>query len=97
VQTPFVPLPQGKHVVLFALQRNAVPATAENVQRLLDANTELFDKARTWGGKRYAVGSVPMIRGDWPRQLKPFWDQFAAAKQRFDPANILTPGQRIFG
>jgi hypothetical protein len=39
---------------------------------------------------------VPFTQKDWQDHYDPFWDQLLAAKQRYDPSNILTPGPGIF-
>jgi cytokinin dehydrogenase len=37
-----------------------------------------------------------MSRADWRQHFGPFWASFVLKKERFDPDNVLTPGQRIF-
>ena len=64
---------------------------------MLEQNRVLFDKAVELGGKRYLIGSVPnMTPDDWRRHYGPLFPAFQAAKARFDPDGILTPGQHIF-
>lgn len=93
---PFFRLPEEEHLILFDLLRNAVPPTPERVQLLLDENARLHRKCAAIGGKIYMIGSLPMDRSGWEQQLHPQWERFEAAKRRFDPDNVLTPGQEIF-
>jgi FAD/FMN-containing dehydrogenase len=64
---------------------------------MLEANRHLYLKAQSRGGTQYPVGSIPMTAADWRAQYGDRWETFAAAKRRFDPHRILTPGQGIFG
>ncbi|HSP78071.1 MAG TPA: oxidoreductase, partial [Myxococcaceae bacterium] len=86
----------GRHVFLFALLRTAVPPTPERVAELVAENRALFEQLTEVGGKRYPVDSVPMSEADWRGHFHPFWERFEHAKRRYDPDNVLTPGQRIF-
>ncbi len=48
------------------------------------------------GGYFYPVDSVPMSPDDWRRHFGPRWHQLQAAKQAFDPDDLLAPGQGVF-
>jgi FAD/FMN-containing dehydrogenase len=37
-----------------------------------------------------------MTRSDWREHFGPQWPFLAAARHRYDPGGILTPGQGIF-
>jgi cytokinin dehydrogenase len=37
-----------------------------------------------------------MTKQDWREHFQPRWGRFNSAKQRFDPDNMMTPGQGIF-
>lgn len=95
-RTPFFRVPDSRHFFIFALLRNAVPPTPERVAQLVAANRTLFERAVMLGGKRYPFDSVPMTKQDWQKHYEPLWGSFVSAKRRFDPAQILTPGQGIF-
>ncbi len=95
---PLLRLPDAPLAFLFALLRTAAPDVgARPVQDMLAANRALFERVRAAGGCRYPVGSVPMAPADWRAHYGPVWPRFAAAKERFDPAHILAPGQGVFG
>ena len=64
---------------------------------LLNQNRTLYDRVVALGGKRYIVGAIPeFTQADWWRHFEPEWDFLTDAKVRFDPDNILTPGQGMF-
>ncbi|MHB9757719.1 FAD-binding protein [Streptomyces sp. BYX5S] len=74
------------------------PAPGADVQAMLEQNRKLYDKAVALGAKRYLVGAVPrMTQADWKAHFGARWDGLVAAKRRYDPAGILTPGQGFFG
>jgi FAD/FMN-containing dehydrogenase len=93
---PFLNTPTDQHLFLFSLLRTAIPPTPEKVAELLQKNRVIYERLTEVGGKLYPVDAVPMSPADWRGQLQPFWERFAAAKRRYDPDNILTPGQGIF-
>ena len=63
---------------------------------MVQANRRLFEEVRDLGGYRYPVGAVPVSHNDWMQHFGPVWSTLAEARQRYDPANVLTPGQGIF-
>jgi cytokinin dehydrogenase len=64
--------------------------------QMLARNRRLFDRARALGGTCYPIGSLQFSPDDWVAQYGDSWPRFTAIKQRYDPANILTPGPGIF-
>ena len=63
---------------------------------MLRDNRVLFEQARELGGYQYPIGSIPMTPHDWREHFGPEWPFLAAARHRYDPRGILTPGQGIF-
>jgi FAD/FMN-containing dehydrogenase len=63
---------------------------------MLSANRALFEQARDLGGYEYPIGSIPMNSDDWLQHFGPQRPFLAAARRRYDPGGILTPGQGIF-
>jgi len=52
----------------------------------------------TAGGRIYPPFAPVLSRDDWRRHYgTQTWRRFAAAKRRFDPNNVLTPGAGLFG
>ncbi len=94
--TPNFRIPDGETFFLFALLRNAIPPIPERAAELVAANRRLFEQARAVGGYFYPVDSVPMSPDDWRRHFGPRWHQLQAAKQAFDPDDLLAPGQGVF-
>ncbi|MBN1203599.1 MAG: FAD-binding protein [Myxococcaceae bacterium] len=96
ITAPFARMPPGHHAYLFALLRTAIPPTPENVAALVAKNRLIFEQLTAAQGKRYPIDSVPMSHADWRRHFHPHWERFVLSKQRFDPDNVLAPGQGIF-
>jgi cytokinin dehydrogenase len=59
-------------------------------------NRTLYERARDIGGTRLTTTALPFSQADWSQYYGPVWESFRTAKQRFDPNNVLTPGQGIF-
>lgn len=95
LERPLVRVPDEPIAFLFAILRTAPPDPAV-VGALVGENRALYEAARDAGGYRYPVGSVPFTRADWRQHYGPTWPRVLAAKQRFDPHHVLTPGQAIF-
>jgi cytokinin dehydrogenase len=98
ISIPLLRLPREPVVFLFAVLRTAAPDSggALSTPAMLTANRELFDQARRLGGYAYPIGSIPTTPADWHQHYGPLWPFLAAARRRYDPAGILTPGQGIF-
>jgi cytokinin dehydrogenase len=98
LRAPLLRLPDEPVVFLFCLLRTAAPDSggALSADQMLKANRALFEQGRALGGYQYPIGSIPMTRSDWRQHFGPQWPFLAAARQRYDPAGILTPGQGIF-
>jgi len=96
---PQLRLPHDEWVYLFdILTANSAPGPDPVfAERMLKRNRSLFEKARALGGTRYPIGSVEFSRSDWRQHYGERYVEFAAAKRRFDPCGVLTPGVNIFG
>jgi FAD/FMN-containing dehydrogenase len=97
LRTPLLRAPDSALVFLLALLRTAAPDIgADTADKMLAANRRLYERAVSLGGCQYPIGSIPLTGADWRAHYWPVWDQFAAAKNRYDPAGILAPGQGVF-
>ena len=98
LRTPLLRVPDEPVIFLFSVLRTAAPdlGGALPVDVLLSHNHALFDQARALGGFEYPIGSIPMTPADWQQHFGPVFPFLAAARQRYDPGGILTPGQGIF-
>jgi FAD/FMN-containing dehydrogenase len=91
-----VVLPSGSELVwVFDLLRypNQDP---DQTAGLLADNRARFEQARGFGGKRYPISAIDFSEDDWRDHFGSDFARFARWKERFDPSNVLTPGQRIF-
>jgi cytokinin dehydrogenase len=48
------------------------------------------------GGTRLTSSAIPFSQADWIQHYGPVWELFQDSKKRFDPNNVLTPGQGMF-
>jgi cytokinin dehydrogenase len=96
IRQPFTVLPDSPVVFLLAMLRAVSPPNDAEVQRLLTANRDLYDRAHAVGGRHYPVGAIPLTPADWRAHYGVRYGVFEAAKRRYDPRNVLTPGQGIF-
>ncbi|PRX48194.1 FAD/FMN-containing dehydrogenase [Prauserella shujinwangii] len=94
--TPLLRTPFGELAWLFALLRTGDPYDVEGCARMVARNREIFERVRDRGGTVYPVNMLPMSAKDWETHFGAAWPELAAAKRRFDPRGILTPGQRVF-
>jgi FAD/FMN-containing dehydrogenase len=94
LKCPFVPVPNEEIVWLFDMLR--VSTDPDRAQTQVASNRSIFERARDAQGKRYAISAIEFSRADWLEHFGDVWGSFESAKARFDPSNILTPGQKIF-
>ncbi|MFG2334130.1 FAD-binding protein [Streptomyces sp. NPDC048604] len=93
--TPLPVMPDEELVYLFSLLKTA-SAGADSAEEMVAANRVQYDVTRAAGGCWYPIGSVPLTKDEWASHFGAFWTEFEAARHRYDPDGILTPGQRIF-
>ena len=80
---------------LFSILRTA-PLDDATVRKMLDDNRRFFEKNRDIGGTRYPVDAIKFSHSDWQQHFGSAWSRLVNAKRRYDPDNVLTPGQGIF-
>jgi hypothetical protein len=91
---PLARVPDEEIVYRFQLSR-VLPASAD-ILSFIALNRTLYERARDMGGTRLTSSAIPMSQADWIRHYGPAWEPFRAAKQRYDPKNVLTPGHNMF-
>jgi len=65
---------------------------------MLAQNRRFYDLAVSLGGTRYLIGAIPdMTPREWRGHFGGDWFRLVAAKRRYDPDHVLTPGQGFFG
>jgi cytokinin dehydrogenase len=97
VTSPMLRLPTDG--VCHAVNLVRIPTTDATAEaaRLVAANRAAYDRVRAAGGTLYPVSALPMSPDDWRAHFGPVFAQLAAAKRRYDPGHVLTPGYEVFG
>jgi cytokinin dehydrogenase len=95
MKRPLARVPKEALVVRFQLSRMP-PASFTDISSLVAMNRTLYERARDMGGTRLTTTAIPFSQADWIQHYGPVWESFRNAKQRFDPNNVLTPGQGMF-
>ncbi|MDQ7908334.1 FAD-binding protein [Phytohabitans sp. ZYX-F-186] len=90
--TPLVRLPAGPVVYPFNLIRFAPPGAGA---AMLARNQALHPRVRAAGGVLYPVSALPFGPADWAEHFGPAWAALRRARERFDPAGVLTPGYEL--
>jgi cytokinin dehydrogenase len=96
ITRPLFRTPNEETFVLLDVLRTAASLQV-NAAEMLPLNRHFFDRARELGGTLYTISAIPLSPEDWKQVYGPAWDDFAAAKRRYDPDKVLTPGPGIFG
>jgi FAD/FMN-containing dehydrogenase len=96
ISSPLLRMPADDLCYAFNLVR--IPATddANEANRLVDANHATYERVKAAGGTLYPVSAFPMSKGEWRDHFGSAFGQLDAAKQQYDPDEILTPGYEIF-
>jgi cytokinin dehydrogenase len=95
---PLHVLPEGALVFTVRLQRRATAKNAPDHRAMVRVNQTLARRCIAAGGKIYPPHAPVLSREEWQRHYgRQTWQRFAAAKKRFDPSNVLTPGAGVFG
>lgn len=92
---PLFRVPEEDTFFLFDLLRTVTPQTRPAAD-MVAHNRQLLERNRAWGGTHYTISAIPLTPEDWKRHYGPAWEAFAAAKRRYDPDTVLTPGPNIF-
>ncbi|MEV4315412.1 FAD-binding protein [Actinocrispum sp. NPDC049592] len=96
VKHPLFARPNEPVAYLVDLLRMPLPGDT-TVPAQLAQNRRFYDRLVAAGGKRYVIGAIPgMTPADWKRHFGPAWDFLVAAKRRYDPDRILSPGWGFF-
>ena len=83
--------------VAFSLRiiRGATAGTTA-YSEVMDSNRAMLERMRAIGGKRYTPYSMYLTPTDWEEHFGPAaWRRLTAAKKKYDPNNVLTPGPGI--
>ena len=96
ISSPLLRLPPDSVVYAFNFVR--IPATDDTseVNRLVEANKASYRRIRAAAGTLYPVSALPLSGDEWRQHFGSAFDQLDAAKRRFDPYRVLTPGYEVF-
>jgi cytokinin dehydrogenase len=94
IKRPLTRMPDEDIVYRFQLSR-VLPAGTDT-QSMITLNRTLYERARDIGGFRMTSSAVPMTQADWMRHYGPVWPSVQAAKNKYDPKNVLTPAHGMF-
>jgi cytokinin dehydrogenase len=94
IKRPLTRMPDEEIIYRFQLSR-ALPAGTDTAS-MIALNRTLYERARDIGGYRMTSSAVEMSHDDWKRHYGPAWQIVQAAKSKFDPKNVLTPGHGMF-
>jgi len=94
IKRPLTRMPDEETIYRFQLSR-ILPAGTDTAS-MITLNRTLYERARDMGGYRMTSSPVEMPEDDWKRHYGPAWQMVQAAKTKFDPNNVLTPGHGMF-
>lgn len=94
---PLFRVPNEPAAFLLSLLRTTANSDPELLGRQLASNRAIHDAAVAAGGTWYPIGAIAdYCQADWRRHYGQMWPCVVDAKRRYDPDNLLTPGQRMF-
>ena len=96
ISSPLLRLPSDDLCYAFNLIRLPATDDPDGPNRLVEANRAIYERVRAAGGTLYPVSALPAVPDEWRDHFGPAFGRLDAAKQRFDPGNVLTPGYEIF-
>ncbi|HEX6292132.1 MAG TPA: FAD-binding protein [Herpetosiphonaceae bacterium] len=92
---PLMRLPDDRDAFFYILNHTAKP-NADAVSRVVANHYTIYQRGLELGITRYPFDAIPFSRHDWQRHFQPYWGRLVSTKRRYDPDNLLTPGQGIF-
>jgi cytokinin dehydrogenase len=81
---------------VYRFQLSRILPAGTGTQSMIALNRTLYERARDMGGYRLTSSAVPMSQADWKLHYGPAWQTVQAAKSKYDPKSVLTPGHGIF-
>ena len=94
---PLFKVPDGIFAFTLRFQRRRAIEDVAGGAAMLAANQELVRRAIAAGGKVYPPYAPALTAEGWRDHYgASTWERLAAAKLRYDPNHILTPGAGVF-
>lgn len=94
LSAPFLRAPDEDTLFAFRIER--IAPSQHVAKRMVQHNRHLFEQACALGAFRLPESALPFTPDDWRTHFGSHWSLLVAAKRRYDPDHILTPGQGIF-
>jgi FAD/FMN-containing dehydrogenase len=96
ISSPLLRMPADDLCYAFNLVRMPATSDANEANRLVDANKATYGRVKAAGGTLYPVSALPLSKSEWRDHFGSAFGHLDAAKQQYDPGEILTPGYEIF-
>ncbi len=94
---PLFKLPSEDRAFAVWLFRSVPAGDQARLSAVTASNRELFAKMTAIGGKRYSPYSGVISPAEWQEHFGlDTWQRLSAAKKKYDPNNVLTPGPNMF-
>ena len=94
---PLFKLPSEDRAFAVWLFRSVPAGDQARLSAVTASNRELFAKMTAIGGKRYSPYSGVVSPAEWQEHFGlDTWRRLSAAKKKYDPNNVLTPGPNMF-
>ena len=95
---PLHRLPSAASCFTVRIQREGSAKGAPDHEAMLAANRRLVGRMRAVGGKVYPPFAPVQSREEWREHYGPeLWARLTAARERYDPDGVLSPGPGLFG
>jgi FAD/FMN-containing dehydrogenase len=96
ISSPLLRMPSDDLCYAFNLVRMPATSDPSEANRLVDANKATYGRVKAAGGTLYPVSALPLSKSEWRDHFGPAFAHLDAAKQQYDPGEILTPGYGVF-
>lgn len=94
---PMLKHPADDVIVVLWLFRSISASDADAQAQAAEANLAIIARVTALGGKAYPPYAPYFTRAVWQEHYGPAtWRRLVAAKRRFDPRGVLTPGPGVF-
>src|SRR6266702_5342590 len=94
---PLFKLPSEDRAFAVWLFRSVSAGDQARLSAVTASNRDLFAKMTAIGGKRYSPYSGVISPAEWQEHFGlDTWRRLSAAKKKYDPNNVLTPGPNMF-
>jgi len=94
---PLFKVPDEEIMFSIWMNRSVAPDDPAALSAMLASNRSLLEQMTAVGGKAYRQYGIVISQNEWAEHFGPeVWRRFSAAKKKFDPNRVLTPGPEIF-